>query len=423
MEEADSVQDLPACRGVAGLLPGGLPHVRLRGRCVRTGVSYTKLAEPYPRQLCSILAGAMCRDRGLLGNYVRKLDVSACARGLHARIGEAKNPGPRRSPLPRRGSLHDVHLIEPGTIALRARIWTVFQGWARDELGDGVLEWIVELPEVFVELLVAYGHAGYQAGLPLSDYRQLLAHVQRQMPRCRPWMKPAWETVGKWEIQEPVSHRPPLPEPLLKAMAALSLGWQWYRWTAVLVFSFYSACRVGEVLRARRSDVLTPEDLLLERHLIFLKVRDPKSRRRGARVQYCSVDEQWAVRFLSRVWGSLSAGESLYPGSAGAFRSRWDAVLAGIRVPRDLHLTPGSLRAGGAVHLHLSGAGITDILWRMRLQHQKTLSFYLQEVTAASILPQLSSSVRDRISLLRGALPLLLELSPALVAGPAARST
>ena len=65
--------------------------------------------------------------RGVLKQF--KLNIAGCARALHARIGEATNPGPRHAaPLRPRdpSALADVRLVEPGTAAR--------QDWMLDEL-------------------------------------------------------------------------------------------------------------------------------------------------------------------------------------------------------------------------------------------------------------------------------------------------
>ena len=66
---------------------------------------------------------------------------------------------------------------------------------------------------------------------------------------------------------------------------------------------------------------------------------------------------------------------------------------------------------GGCVWAHKKGMQIQDRCWRMRLQHTKTLGFYLQETTAGSILPSLSVECRYNIQALRALLPILFECS------------
>ena len=61
----------------------------------------------------------------------------------------------------------------------------------------------------------------YDAGTLLHYYRQLVAHVQCELPACRPWIREAWEYVTRWEMLEPWQHRPPPPEPM-----AVLWGWK-----------------------------------------------------------------------------------------------------------------------------------------------------------------------------------------------------
>lgn len=238
-------------------------------------------------------------------------------------------------------------------------------------------------------------------------YRQLLAHLQKEIPGLRAHLGPGWETVTKWELLEPVQHRPPLPEPLLEACVALGLKWGWFTWTGCLALCFFGACRIGEVLGARRSDLLTPSDLLSEEPKLYLRIGNPKSRRRGANIQYTTVDIPFWTNLICKIFEDLPRDARLYEATPSAFRTRWNAVLKQIGVDSRHRLTPGSLRAGGAIAAHKRGLGINDLLWKLRLQHLKTLSHYLQETTAVSVLPSLPEKVRTRIQLLRSILPKL----------------
>ena len=196
----------------------------------------------------------------------------------------------------------------------------------------------------------------------------------------------------------------------------------WHRWTAILLVSFYAASRVGEVLRASRRSLLTPTDLLSDKQILYLRIDSPKTRSRGAKIQYVSVYEPEVISYAAWVWQDLSPKDRLFPLTAGAFRSRWDAILRHLKIGKEHRLTPGSLRAGGAVALHRSGISIPDLLWRMRLRHQQTLAFYLQETTASSILPSLDSSIRDNIQILQVAFQLILSALLRTWAGPAAHT-
>eukprot|EP00438_Fugacium_kawagutii_P014252 Skav203509 [mRNA] locus=scaffold1752:8350:9882:+ [translate_table: standard] len=395
----------------------GRPHVRLRGRCAARKMSFTKLAEAYPRKICRVLALGLLSDAGLLGKC-RKLDIAACAKAGRCRIGEASHPGPRFGRDRPDVDLAGVELLEPATVQMRIKLTDQFNIWFSNNYPGAAFEtWATAVPSLAVKILAAYGTVCYDGGMPLHYYRQLLAHMQRVFLQLRPFMTAAWEMVSKWELLQPTQHRPPLPEPLLHAMATLGFAWQWKRWTAVLLGCFYAVMRIGEFLRARRRDILTPRDVLSDEQVIYLKIPLPKTRRRGAAVQYATIDEKLVVQTLCFIWDQLQPTDFLYPGTPGAFRSRWEAALRHIGVGKEHKLTPGSLRGGGAVAAHKRGMQINDLMWRMRLQHQRTLSFYLQETTAVSILPALTDDVRQRLQLLRGALPWFCHPR-----GPAARS-
>ena len=106
------------------------------------------------------------------------------------------------------------------------------------------------------------------------------------------------------------------------------------------------------------------------------------------------LSEPAVVKFLEAVWRDLPPEELLYPSSPGVYRRRWDRILKILGVPLTLGLTPASLRAGGAVAAFRKGVAVNDLLWRMRLQSLATLEYYLQEMAAVSILPELEPKVR-----------------------------
>ena len=315
------------------------PHVVLRGRCKQRKMNMTKLAEPYPRGLCNLLAAAIARDAGFLGER-RRLDVGLCAKQTNCRIGEASNPGPRRPPAPR-PSVHlgDVELLEPATIAIRARVMQRFLDWFESECPEADFQVWLRVPSLAVSLLVAFGYHAFESGCPLFYYRQLLAHMQREHPQLRLVMFSAWDTVRKWEMLEPIQHRPPMPEPLVRAMAAIAVSWRWTRWAAVLLGCFFSICRIGEFIKARRRDVLLPSDVLDDSLVVYVKISEPKTRRRGARSQYATIVDPLVVEFVSAVWSSLAADEFLFGSTAGAFRYRWDKILHHIGVTKVHRLT------------------------------------------------------------------------------------
>ena len=163
------------------------PHLVLRGRCKARKVNYTKLAEAYPRALCSVLGSAIAIDVGAIADG-RRLDVGACAKAATLKIGEALNPGPRRTRQQRTVNLEDVELLEPQTVAMRQKFWLDFTRWIEQQLGPGSLHWCLAAPILLVKILESYGYEQFKAGFPLHYYRQLAAHVQREFPLVRPYI-------------------------------------------------------------------------------------------------------------------------------------------------------------------------------------------------------------------------------------------
>ncbi|CAE7242495.1 Fem1b [Symbiodinium sp. CCMP2592] len=327
-------------------------------------------------------------------------------------MGEAAVPGPRRTRFRVPQELAAVSLVEPATVALRTRYWTAFSEWIDAAAGDGASCLVVRVPQLLVKLLVAFSQHLYDAGTPLTYYRQLVAHVQREVPGSRPWIRDAWEFVSRWELLEPLQHRPPLPEPLLHAMCSVAVLWGWKRWAATTLGAFYAICRPGEFVRAMRDQLLTSADLLETGQEFFLRIPEPKTRRRGARVQHARIKApEFILKFLGKVFQPLAGSCALYPGSPNMYRRRWDSLLKALLVEPTHRLTPGSLRGGGAVRAFRGGEPLSEVQWRMRLRHQETLGYYLQEVTALSVLPSLSSPSRNLVQGAAAAFPFVLEAS------------
>eukprot|EP00438_Fugacium_kawagutii_P024465 Skav208079 [mRNA] locus=scaffold1800:124150:131179:- [translate_table: standard] len=354
-------------------------HVLLRGRAKGKHACMTKLAEPYPKRLCVQLAHAVCRD---LGRF--KGPTTLSCRCTHRRIGEAKNPGPRRAFVPKDpAELDRVELIRPETLAIGRQHWEKFLTWIDDTLDQGVANSLWANPGLMATFLASYGRYWYSLGGALFNLRHLYICAQRMNPLLRGYMQEPWNVVTKWEELEPVEHRRPIPVALLNAMVVVALNWEWIRVAAVLMIAFYGCCRPGEVLTAVRRSLILPEDIGADpASACFLRILKPKPGRRGmGRVQHVKIKDECIFLFLSRVFRSCKPDDKIYPGSPGCFRTRWEKLLQRIGVPSSAKLTPGCLRAGGTVELYKQGMPIMDILWCLRLKNVETLQHYLQEIS------------------------------------------
>ena len=291
----------------ANLCRGGHEHLILRGRSKAHGQSWTKVAESYPRKVCEILARAI-----EVGCPRPNCSISACVKDDSGRIGEADTPGPARRRTPRAGTLFDIDIIEAPTAKLRIQVWDVFVSWFRERLRPGTVVKLFGCPPLIALILRDYADELYRTGFPLGHYRQLLAHAQRLVPLVKPHLSVAWEMVTRWEEVQPVCHRVPIPEVMLRGLVGLAVSLNWKRWAAITAAMFYGISRPGELLRCLRSDV----------PWIYIKVGQPKSRRKAARVQHKKLNEPAVLKFLGKVWNGLAPGAPLYPGSPGVYRRR-----------------------------------------------------------------------------------------------------
>lgn len=377
-------------------------HLKLAGWSRYHKKSWTRVAQTYPRRLCNWVASAMLIDMGFLPHR-RRIDVAAMAKQIGGRIGEAQHPGPRRRGARVRRDvfeLDEARLVEPGTLALGARIWDGFFRWGLNIFGDDCFRSLVTVPETLAVMLELFGRHLFENGQSIYLMRQLVTHVQRTFPDFRRSLGRVWQLVARWETLIPIQHRTPLPLVIFQAMVALAISLGWMRWAGIAIIGFEGICRPGEPLQAVREDLLLPRDLVVENPaVVFLCIKNPKSRRRGlGLVQHAKIVNLSVARFLDRVFGPLPRKEPLFQGSPSSFRRRWDHLLSLLDISSKLGLTPASLRSGGAVRAYRADEELTKILWRMRIKNIETLQHYLQELGAISVFQELSLASKNKIS-------------------------
>ena len=151
-------------------------------------------------------------------------------------------------------------------------------------------------------------------------------------------------------------------------MLAWLFGWS--SWACATLVAFYGGGRVGEILQAVREDLILAYDLM-EPGLspVFLRLRRFKSMyRQPAKVQHMRIVSNDACKYLHVVFKSLHTDEMLFDSSPYQYRKRWDALLAALKIPRTMRVTPGGLRGGYAVWAYRLGKPVQDILWSLRLR-------------------------------------------------------
>ena len=389
-----------ALAGLRMLCTCDRPHVALRGMHPVKKIPWTLVAQPYPRGFARLLAIAACVKAGWIG--AERLNVAGCSRCSSLRAGEADHPGPSRRVPPNlhRDTLENMPVQRPQTLALEARLLREFLRWCSLSISTGCAEDLFDRVPMFLpSALRAYGDLMFQRGQALSNLRHLLLAAQRWKPAARPYMQMAWEIVERWEAQTPVRHRTPVPEIIVKALCSLAWCHGWYTWTGATLMAYYGAGRVGEVLRALRSDLILPHDNLEPVGApCFLQLRSFKSlNRQPAKVQHMKIDDSYVSSLLTRIFGGVPLHEPLFSSTPYQYRKRWDILVRDLGIPSDISLTPGGLRGGAAVFHYKAGRGIADIMWMMRVRAQSTLESYIQEVSALNTVARLPAATRTTI--------------------------
>lgn len=328
--------------------------------------------------------------------------VVTFAKAGFCRIGEAQNPGPLSYRRSLDSRLEDIPLVEPRTQALQNKIWKWFVDWVSSQLSPPAAASVLESPILIALMIKEFGNHLFETGKSLYLLRHLVVFVQKEFLGARMYLSCCWDLIAKWETLEPPIHRTPLPSVILRAMVVVALHWKWPRFAATLVLGFFGILRPGEILRARRRELLLPEDLCFEAGLqIFLRIDEPKTKRRSrGKTQHAVVEDPLVVPFLAAVFGRVRRDEFIYPISPSSFRRRWDIILGHLKIPGRLKLTPGSLRGGGACHFYREHQDLGRLMWKMRLRQQQTLENYLQEVGAYTALNVRSSCLLSSLTLL-----------------------
>ena len=294
-------------------------------------------------------------------------------------------------------SLDATRKVDAGTQHLGANACAGFMCWLADCGIRAPLWQLASCPQLLDRLAVAYGQLLFDECEALYVFRHLLTAFQRRHAEVRRRIPRSWDVVTNWEEIEPVVHRKPIPLLLLRALVAVALCQGQWRLAVVLLSVYFGITRANEVTEATRDRFLLPLQVGSGLREIIIHHPAPKTRRRGARTQYSTIEDEQAVNVVERLLHPLAAKEPIYAGGARAFKKAFDSLLAQLSVQPGIY-SPACMRGGGACAFDKATRDISTLAWRMRIQNQQTLTHYLQEVAYANSLAELSSAARAQIS-------------------------
>lgn len=307
---------------------------------------------------------------------------------------------PAVCPRPPRGS-RDLTLLTRGAVSakthlIRGKLMTAFQTWwANNDLGDMDLVAASQVPQM-TSSLIKYGQLLFQSGRPQREFAETLNCVVAKYHWMKGSVGGAWKLLSTWQTLEPPELHPPMPLKVLQAMILLALSWGWTRMAILLLTGFYGLLRVCEVL------ALTVEDFSLPTEhdaasAVFVRILEPKSRRRGARHQYVRIELPDVISFLTSCLKTLPSLMRIWPSSSHIYVTRFKMLLDALKVPRGC-LFPSSLRPGGASYFFvLWEENVQRLLWRGRWSSVKMLEHYIQELTCFHVWSQLPVESRQKI--------------------------
>ena len=310
-------------------------------------------------------------------------------------------------------------VIRQETRSTRYELLDLFGKWLFEEHQIELNQLLQSKPvdaEFLANLLATYGRDMHRAGRAYGKYAETINALAMMKPIIKRQLTSAWDVAFAWLQDEPQDHHPAMPATVLLSIVSLSLLWGWATEAALFALCWAGILRVGEVIGARRADLVLPSDGPPGCKCLWLRIKEPKTRGRGARHQAAKVDAEDLVALISGVFGSFESDQLLWGFSAQTLRKRLLKLLAVIGLPttKTSSSTPyelSSLRPGGATFL-LNLTENPDLVRRRgRWASIKVMEIYLQEVAVATGVNKLDAEVREKIKRLSDAFPEILQQS------------
>ena len=312
-----------------------------------------------------------------------------------------RNPGPAAPSRIPRGPFDPRLGFAQSTSSRMEHCFSAFRMWAQENL-DCDFEELSRNAHGIALGLRGYGQYLYESGHPRYMLVYAITAVQDKFPHYRGFLSPAWQIDKKWQQAEPGECRPVISAPIMRSALVIGLLWGWHFWVAVSMLGFLGMLHPAQFLALKRQDLVLPRDALLDRPILYVHLRNPKTAR-FARRQHAKIEDELVIAFLDAVYGDYPLDAPLFNGSASVYRRQWDAIMDRLQIPHSRKTrgaTPAVLRGSGATHLYLATEDISLIAWRGRWTKLKTVEFYLQEVAAQLMLHQLDPLAKHRIQFL-----------------------
>ena len=338
-------------------------------------------------------------------NLIRGVISGHIVLGCHGVAEPIVNAGDRLRQRARDGLvLDDGRPVTAGTKASRDDLLVQLEAWLNGR-GRTFGEVFLSQPPDFDEInkvLTDYGRMLFRLGKPYYKYAETLNGVTTRRPILRRSIGAAWDLAFMWGALEPTEHHAAMPHQVLLAVISTCLVWGWTREAACFALAWGALLRIGEVVMAFRRDLILPADVNYSVNHLLLRIVDPKTRFRAARHQVGKMEQPDLILVVQLGFGSLAAGEKLWPFTSSTLRHRLRSVLQKLDLPwkagaRPKQLNLASLRAGGATWLISQSESSELVRRRGRWVSQRTMEIYIQEVMASTFMTDIDEACRNKV--------------------------
>ena len=305
----------------------------------------------------------------------------------------------------RRGlDLPEGRRVTEVTSSIRVQLTSAFNKWLR-ECGMSFEEVFLANPpdlDRVNSVLTRYGRFLFSEGKPYYHFAETTNSVSARRPLLRRSLQQAWDLCAMWTSFEPCEHHQAMPVQVLLAVLATCLLWGWTREAGIFAMCWGMLLRIGEILQAKRSDIIFPQDVRFSIDHVLLRIMEPKTRFRAARHQSSKLEPPDLIAIAWIGLGRFKPYERIWPCSSSTLRSRLDRVLAKLGLPTKSSsaqrpLTLASFRPGGATFLISLTESADFVQRRGRRISLRVMNIYLQEVAASTFMNDIDPSARATI--------------------------
>ena len=311
--------------------------------------------------------------------------------------------------------LTDGRRVTQTTAFTREWLFSKFIAWLEERRFD-VNQVVFAQPldiDALNDVLVQYGKWLFSEGKPYYHFSELVNAVTSKRPAVRRAIQQSWDLAFLWGSYEPATHHVAMPAQVLVSVISVAFVWGWSREAAVFALAWGALLRIGEVLKARRADLIMPSDLGDTIDHALLRILEPKTRFRAARHQTGKLEQPDLIEIIRIGFGHLHPSDPLWPFSGSTLRLRLASILAKLELPtkkgqKPKPLSLASFRPGGATWLITQTESAEVVMRRGRWASRKVMDCYLQEVTSLTYLNEVSATAKKLVLKAVEAFPSLL---------------